>query len=505
MFESWGVKFVIDLIFVLGVIVGVYGDDFVFIVVFMLLDVCIVVELFIMGEQLLVWVFIEFVFKKCWFGFWIGFGVGVVVLGVGVVFMIFIVFGMIVVGILVGWMILGVVVEVIVLYVVDIEVIFIGVGDGVVFIGVDLGVIVDVVVFVDIVFVEYLMWNFGVWMGDFVFVDIVFDFDMVFVVLCGVVFVSFEDLVDVGVVFDVVSGIYVIILFENGIGIDVVDFIGVFVDVIVVGCILFEYLGDFVQVIFVVIDDDVIVMVIELNLMFGMIGFYVGEECIVFVVFEVVVFWLMVVDEDGQLCIEVDLQVIQVIVDMFFFFVDWVFVNVINIVDFVGNVLCVEWEGVVGCMVGDILGVVDQFVQQFVVGDGVFKLLVSEIVFESVNFFCCIEINFSLQWVYLFENNEVVWFWVVFIGFLGMLMLIGNFKVFVYMLMQDMGCYEGVLYCMEDVFWIMWFVLNIGFYGIYWYNNFGNWMSYGCVNLLIDFVKYVYDWLFVGFEVFVYN
>lgn len=57
-------------------------------------------------------------------------------------------------------------------------------------------------------------------------------------------------------------------------------------------------------------------------------------------------------------------------------------------------------------------------------------------------------------------------------------------------LTSDLEAYE-----LPGVPWVSFFhEYGIGFHGTYWHNNFGSWMSHGCVNMRNEDAKWVYRW-----------
>lgn len=63
----------------------------------------------------------------------------------------------------------------------------------------------------------------------------------------------------------------------------------------------------------------------------------------------------------------------------------------------------------------------------------------------------------------------------------------------------------GLGYDVFDVFYIMYYDGGMVIYGVYWYNMFGILVSYGCINVVVNYVKWLFDWVFVGIFVIVYN
>ena len=106
-----------------------------------------------------------------------------------------------------------------------------------------------------------------------------------------------------------------------------------------------------------------------------------------------------------------------------------------------------------------------------------------------------IDVNLSEQRVYAYEGDVVVNSFLVSTGVAQTPTVIGEYKIYVKVRIQDMS---GPDYYLRDVPWVMFFYEDYGFHGTYWHNNFGTPMSRGCVNLTVDDAAWLYDWASVG-------
>jgi lipoprotein-anchoring transpeptidase ErfK/SrfK len=106
-----------------------------------------------------------------------------------------------------------------------------------------------------------------------------------------------------------------------------------------------------------------------------------------------------------------------------------------------------------------------------------------------------IDVNLSEQRVYAYEGNTIVNSFLVSTGLPDTPTVIGQYKIYVKVPIQDMS---GPGYYLPNVPWVMYFYESYGFHGTYWHNNFGKPMSRGCVNMKIEDAKWLYDWAAVG-------
>jgi lipoprotein-anchoring transpeptidase ErfK/SrfK len=106
-----------------------------------------------------------------------------------------------------------------------------------------------------------------------------------------------------------------------------------------------------------------------------------------------------------------------------------------------------------------------------------------------------IDVDLTNQMLYAYEGDTIVNSFVVSTGTWLTPTVIGTFKIYVKVRMQDM---RGPGYHLRDVPYVMFFHGDYGLHGTYWHNNFGTPMSRGCVNLRIEDAAWLYDWASVG-------
>lgn len=106
-----------------------------------------------------------------------------------------------------------------------------------------------------------------------------------------------------------------------------------------------------------------------------------------------------------------------------------------------------------------------------------------------------IDVDLTNQMVFAYEGDTIVNSFVVSTGTWLTPTVVGTFKIYVKVRMQDM---RGPGYHLRDVPYVMFFHGDYGLHGTYWHNNFGTPMSRGCVNLTIEDAAWLYDWASVG-------
>jgi lipoprotein-anchoring transpeptidase ErfK/SrfK len=57
---------------------------------------------------------------------------------------------------------------------------------------------------------------------------------------------------------------------------------------------------------------------------------------------------------------------------------------------------------------------------------------------------------------------------------------------------------SGPGYFLPDVPYTMYFYQDYGIHGTYWHHNFGTPMSHGCVNMVTEEARWLFNWSFVG-------
>lgn len=106
-----------------------------------------------------------------------------------------------------------------------------------------------------------------------------------------------------------------------------------------------------------------------------------------------------------------------------------------------------------------------------------------------------IDINLSTQTLTAFEGNQVMRNFTVSTGRGATPTVVGEFRVWVKVRIQDMS---GPGYYLSDVPYVMYFFEDYGIHGTYWHSNFGTPMSAGCVNMTIDDSNWMYQFASVG-------
>jgi hypothetical protein len=108
-----------------------------------------------------------------------------------------------------------------------------------------------------------------------------------------------------------------------------------------------------------------------------------------------------------------------------------------------------------------------------------------------------VEVNLSMQYLWVWEGDTVVNETYVSTGVAGLETPTGTFHTLVKYLTDDMeGVINGQYYFVPQVPWVQYFTdEGHALHGTYWHNNFGHPMSHGCVNLPMDFAEWLYYWL----------
>jgi len=106
-----------------------------------------------------------------------------------------------------------------------------------------------------------------------------------------------------------------------------------------------------------------------------------------------------------------------------------------------------------------------------------------------------IDINLSTQTLTAFEGDQVMRNFTVSTGRGASPTVVGEFRVWVKVRIQDMS---GPGYYLRDVPYVMYFFEDYGIHGTYWHDNFGTPMSAGCVNMTIDDSNWMYQFASVG-------
>ncbi|MQC26942.1 MAG: hypothetical protein DWG76_05790 [Chloroflexi bacterium] len=106
-----------------------------------------------------------------------------------------------------------------------------------------------------------------------------------------------------------------------------------------------------------------------------------------------------------------------------------------------------------------------------------------------------IDVNLSNQTLSAYEGETLVNSFVVSTGVARTPTVVGEFRIWVKVRIQDMS---GPGYYIRDVPYVMYFYEDYGIHGTHWHNNFGTPMSAGCVNMTIDDSEWMYRFAEVG-------
>lgn len=113
-----------------------------------------------------------------------------------------------------------------------------------------------------------------------------------------------------------------------------------------------------------------------------------------------------------------------------------------------------------------------------------------------------INVNLTTQTLTAYEGNTPVYSAVVSTGLPNTPTPVGEFRIWVKFLYDDM---QGPGYYLPDVPYAMYFYRGYGLHGTYWHDNFGTPMSHGCVNLSTPDAEWLYNWASVGTKVVTQN
>jgi lipoprotein-anchoring transpeptidase ErfK/SrfK len=125
-----------------------------------------------------------------------------------------------------------------------------------------------------------------------------------------------------------------------------------------------------------------------------------------------------------------------------------------------------------------------------------------------------IEVDLTTQKLYAYENNQVVYEFLVSTGTWDRTPT-GTFKIWAKIRSQKMsgGSKElGTYYYLPNVPYILFFgnaqvpnSLGYSLHGTYWHNNFGVPMSHGCVNMKTPEVAQIFDWATLDTPITIYG
>jgi lipoprotein-anchoring transpeptidase ErfK/SrfK len=106
-----------------------------------------------------------------------------------------------------------------------------------------------------------------------------------------------------------------------------------------------------------------------------------------------------------------------------------------------------------------------------------------------------IVVSLGDQRIYAYDNGTLVHSHVVSTGLERTPTVLGDFKIYVKYLADDMA---GPGYDLKAVPYTMYFYQGYAIHGAYWHNDFGMPMSHGCVNLPVEEAKWFYEFASVG-------
>ncbi len=438
-------------------------------------------------------------------GLWIGVAAAVAAVGLVVSSIFLVAPGAAVGGVGVGLHTPGAAVDAVNQRLAETTVVLTGAGGDVEVTGADLGASVDAAALVDAAYSASPAWNPTAWFPASVDAPVEIDPIAATAALREAVPALYTDPVEATLAFDAGSTSYVTTPSAEGAGIDVETVRVALQDAFAAGetSVAVEAVTAPVDAITTTAAADEVAA--RLNGILDTAGFYVGEERVVPVDRAVAASWLTVTPDDrGSFAISADAAAIEGMIGGLPEAVNRAAVDARVITNSRGDVLREEIAGVTGRELGDTTGIAEDYAAQLAAGEGAFALPVTETEFATTSIARTIEVNLSSQMTYMFENGEVVRSFPISSGLPDTATPTGRFEVFAHVSMQDMGCFEGALYCTENVPWVVYFAPDIAFHGAYWHNNFGQQMSHGCVNLPVATAKYLYDWTPTGTEVWVH-
>jgi lipoprotein-anchoring transpeptidase ErfK/SrfK len=106
-----------------------------------------------------------------------------------------------------------------------------------------------------------------------------------------------------------------------------------------------------------------------------------------------------------------------------------------------------------------------------------------------------IDVNLTTQTLVAYEGSMPVFQSLVSSGTSGHPTVIGQFRIWLRFVAQDMNGYRlGYDYYLKNVPYVQYFYQDYALHGTYWHNNFGAPMSHGCVNLPTPSAEWLYNW-----------
>jgi lipoprotein-anchoring transpeptidase ErfK/SrfK len=386
------------------------------------------------------------------------------------------------------------------------EIVLAGAGDDAVVTGADLGATVDARALAEEVYADHPMWNVSQWFSEPSAAVVSIDVDAAVSALRRAVPSLYVDPTPAAVVFDADVAKYVVIPAVAGQGIDVDAVAAALQDAFNRGERTVSVDTSTAPVEAATTTAIAEASAETLNTMLGRAGFYVGDERAVKIPKATLASWLTVApDETGALAITADETAIQASVDGLAEKIDRKAVNALVITNSSGKVLKEKREGRTGRELGVTSGIAAAFATQLAAGDAAYALPVTETAFKTTELARTVEVDLGSQRAFLYENGVLVRSYVISSGLPGSPTPAGHFTVGGYSRIQNMGCFDGAPYCVENVPWVTWFAPDIGFHGANSLrSSLGFPQSHGCVNMWDDAAKFVYDWTVRGTEVWVH-
>jgi lipoprotein-anchoring transpeptidase ErfK/SrfK len=445
--------------------------------------------------------------KKRRWGLWIGIPAGAAVVGLVASSLVLIAPGTAVAGVNVGLLTPGAAAEAIDARLAETTIVLTGPAGDAEVTGADLGASVDAQALAEAAFAEHPMWNPTGWFPSPVEADVQVDAATATSALLD----AAPDLavapVDASVSFDAATAAYVVTPATPGEGIDLASVQQALEDAFLAGQSRVELAPVIAPVEAITPTAVADETAGRLNSMLDTAGFYVGEERVVPLDRAQVASWITVgAATDGTIPVDVDQAAVQAVVDTLPGAVNREAVDAVAITNSAGKVLREESTGVTGRTLENTDGLAGDAATQLAAGDGVIELSVTETAFTTTALARRIEVDLSSQVAYLFENGKVTNSFTIASGTAATPTPQGNFTIFGYTRQQNMGCFEGAEYCVQDVPYVTWFAPDIAFHGANALrSSLGYPQSHGCVNMWDDAAKFVYDWTAIGTEVSVYS
>lgn len=106
-----------------------------------------------------------------------------------------------------------------------------------------------------------------------------------------------------------------------------------------------------------------------------------------------------------------------------------------------------------------------------------------------------VEVDLSEQKVYAYKGKKLLKTFIVSTGLPNTPTVVGEFRVYIKYVSQDMSGYG---YYLPDVPYVMYFYKDYALHGTYWHNNFGTPMSHGCVNMRTADAKWMFNFADIG-------